>query len=126
MAYEELDSWIDANAPNLNKQVLHTQVASIAGGSEGGGMTVIEIDPGSDDNPPFIPNGASVTKLITSGTPVVFYIPGGGEQAYSYAYPGMLIGLDLCLFTVMSVSDSSVTVLKFRYNDETDIWELGR
>lgn len=35
MSYEELDNWIDINAPNLNKGVLHTQVAAIAG--EGGG-----------------------------------------------------------------------------------------
>lgn len=38
MAYEELDSWVDANAPNLNKNVLHTQVASIVD-SEGGGSS---------------------------------------------------------------------------------------
>lgn len=35
MSYEELDKWIDKNAPGLNKRVLHTQVAAIAG--EGGG-----------------------------------------------------------------------------------------
>ena len=36
MSYEELDKWIDTNAPNLNKRVLHTQVASVA---SGGGST---------------------------------------------------------------------------------------
>lgn len=32
--FDQLDNWIDINAPNLNKRVLHTQIAS---GSEGGG-----------------------------------------------------------------------------------------
>lgn len=29
MSYEELDRWVKINAPNLNKEMLHTQVASI-------------------------------------------------------------------------------------------------
>ena len=29
MSYEELDKWVQINAPNLNKKMLHTQVASI-------------------------------------------------------------------------------------------------
>lgn len=34
--FDQLDKWIDVNAPNLNKRILHTQVASIAGGGESG------------------------------------------------------------------------------------------
>lgn len=43
MSYEELDSWIDANAPNLNKNVLHTKVESIASSEGGGGGGTISM-----------------------------------------------------------------------------------
>ena len=59
MSYKELDNWIDINAPNLNKRVLHTQIASIADEDSGGGgeslkYGEVEIQVGSTWANPFV------------------------------------------------------------------------
>ena len=123
MAYEELDKWIDANAPSLNKRVLHTKVASISGSEPGdGGMTMIDMDT-SIPGPPRILNGASVKALLENGTFIVFRAQGGGS-GYMYLYPGELHESELSLLTTGESQDSPV-VYHFFYNSESDDWAMN-
>ena len=99
-------------------------IASVAGGG-GSGMTVIEMDMGTEDapTPPSILNGANVRTLITSGAPIVFYAP-NGENAYMYAYPGMLTGTTLYLLSVQPGSTPSAVVMPFTSDSESDTWVM--
>ena len=77
--FDQLDKWIDKNAPGLNKKVLHTQVASIADeGSGGGGESLkygeVEIQVGST-----WPNPNISVPSITDGELKYVEIPRGSS-----------------------------------------------
>ena len=73
MSYEELDNWIDINAPNLNKRVLHTQVASIAG--SGGGATSMMVT---------ITNNDEVYTLSKTWKEIYDWMSAGGTVFLKY------------------------------------------
>lgn len=97
--FDVLDKWIDINAPNLNKGVLHTQVASIAG-EEGGTSIMIVTITDTSESYVLSKTWQEIYDYFSAGGIVILQYSGKTEEQ---AYGGLF------MVTIVTFDESTET-----------------